>query len=379
MSTTTPNMNLIESTVAVDTGLLWEQNLNSSLTIIDQHNHSSGSGVQITPSGLNINAPLTFSNQPVIDLKSVVFNPQTSLSTLYALYSIGNDLYFNDGTANIIQLTSGGVVNATSSGISSGTATASFVSSVLVVNAAANIPANIQGGSILLGNNSLNSKFLNLSPPSAMGANFSLTLPSLPVVNSFVFLDSSGNFGTKTAPSTPAATSFVTIDTSGNYAAGAAVATAIPSVYGTAFGYTNASCNWTGNSSSFASFAANANCIQAGTVTGGVSAPATKIPGFVMTSAPAGTYKVTATFTGTSTSGNPSFRISDGTTFSPPVQMTGGSDAASERIITLTGIFIYGSSGTRSIEVQYRDGGSNTQLTANSAFIDLYFVVERYP
>lgn len=379
MSTTTPLMNLIESTIGIDSGLLWEQNLNASLTIIDGHNHSSGSGAQITPSGLNVNAPLTFSNQPAIDLQAVVLNPQISLATLYALYSIGNDLYFNDGVSNIIKLTSGGAVNATNSGISSGTATASFVSSVLVVNAAANTPANIQGGSILLGNNALNSKFLTLSPPSAMGANFNLTLPSLPVSNSFVFLDSSGNFGTKTAPSTPAATSFVTIDSSGNYAAGGVVATAIPSVYGTAFGYTNASCNWTGNSTTFASFTVNANCIQAGTVTGGLSGPATKIPGFVMTSAPSGTYKVTAVFTGTSTTGNPSFRISDGATFSPPVQMTGGADSASERIVTLVGIFTYASSGTRSIEVQYRDGGSNTQLTANSAFIDLFFTVERYP
>lgn len=198
MATTTPNMNLIESTIGVDSGLLWEQNLNSSLTLIDQHNHAPGFGVQITPAGLNINSSLAFNNFAATNLSSIVLNPQTSLATLYAVYSIGKDLYFNDGNSNVIQLTSGGAVNATTSGISSGAATASFVSSVLVVNAAANTPANIQVGSVLLGNNLAASKFLTLSPPSAMAANFTLTLPSVPAATNLVTLDTSGNFAAVT-------------------------------------------------------------------------------------------------------------------------------------------------------------------------------------
>lgn len=193
MSVITPNMNLIESTVGVDSGLSWEQNLNSSLTLVDQHNHTPGYGVQIPPSGLNINTSLNFQNQQAVSLQASVYQPQATLSVLNAVYVSGVDLYYNDGSGNVIRLTTGGAVNATSSGITSGSATASFVSSVLVVNAASNTPANIQVGSVLLGNNSAGSKFLTLSPPSSMGANFSLTLPTLPSSQKIMTLDASGN------------------------------------------------------------------------------------------------------------------------------------------------------------------------------------------
>lgn len=210
MTVNTPNMNLPQSTVNVDSGLIWESNLNSALSIIDAHNHSPGSGVQITPNGLNINSSLSMSNNALTNIGSLVLTNQVSLATLNSVYAIAGDLYYNDGASNIIQITSGGSVNATSSGISSGSATASFVASVLVVNAASNTPANIQGGSILLGNNVAASKFLTLSPPSAMAANFSLTLPSQPAQTNLVTLDSSGNFAAVTNVDNS------TIDFSGN-------------------------------------------------------------------------------------------------------------------------------------------------------------------
>ena len=177
---------------------MWEQNLNASLYTIDNHNHSLGNGVQIPPSGLNINASLPFNNQSATAVQSVVFKPQASLATLYGIYSIGADLYFNDGNGNVVQITSGGTVNATSSGISSGTNTASFVSNVLVVNSNTNHPANIQAASILLGNNSTGSKYLTLSPPSAMGSNIQQTLPTIPAQTNIMTMDSSGNMAAST-------------------------------------------------------------------------------------------------------------------------------------------------------------------------------------
>lgn len=91
-------------------------------------------------------------------------------------------------------MTSGGAVNATSSGIASGTATASFVSSVLVVNAAANTPANIRCASILLGNNISGSNYMTLSPAGSLAASFTLTYPpALPSVNSYIQSDNAGN------------------------------------------------------------------------------------------------------------------------------------------------------------------------------------------
>lgn len=194
-------MNLIISTVGVDSGLLWEQNLNSSLLTVDQHNHTSGSGVQIPTAGLNINSDLPLNSNNLTMIRSLRLAVQSAplssgsdLSCLYASGAAGN-LFFNDGAGNQIQITTGGTVNATSSGISSGTASASFVSSVLVVNAATNTPANIKGASLLLGNNIAASNYLTLSPPTAMASSFGLVLPNIPVSTSFMQLDSSGNMG----------------------------------------------------------------------------------------------------------------------------------------------------------------------------------------
>lgn len=192
MSVLTPNMSLVVSTIGIDSGLLWEQNLNADLSILDAHNHTPGMGAPIPPSGININSDLSFANNQATNMKAVLFQNQSSLATVNALYTVAGDLYFNDPTG-AIQMTIGGAVNATSSGIVSGAASAAFSGGVLVVNAAANTPANIQCGSVLLGNNSAASNFLTLAPPAAMAASFNLTLPSLPASTKIMALDSSGN------------------------------------------------------------------------------------------------------------------------------------------------------------------------------------------
>lgn len=188
-------MNLPIPVPGQTSGPQWAQDINASLTLIDQHNHTAGSGVQIPPAGLNINTALTFNNNSATGLMSSIYTPQVSYTTDYGVHVEGVDLYYVDGNGNDIQITSGGTVNATSSGISSGTATASFSGSpaVLVVNAASSTPANIQGGSILIGNNTANSKFLTLAPPSAMAANIQETLPTIPASQSFLTMDTSGN------------------------------------------------------------------------------------------------------------------------------------------------------------------------------------------
>lgn len=205
-----PNMSLPVPTVGVETGPQWATDINACMSILDQHDHSAGYGVQITPGGLNINSALSFGNNSATALQAAIFTAQSSFTTVDSLYVKGVDLYYRDGSNNEIRVTSGGSVNATSSGISSGTATASFVSSVLVVNAASTTPANIQVGSALLGNNTAGSHFLTLAPPTAMGADFSITLPSLPASQKIMTLDASGNM------SAPYAVDNTTIDISSN-------------------------------------------------------------------------------------------------------------------------------------------------------------------
>lgn len=189
-----PNMNLPIPGVGTEAGPQYAFDINSALTLIDQHNHTPGYGEQIPSAGLNINSALTFNNQQAIDLQATVFTPQSSVSTLNALYVSGIDLYFNDGNGDpAIQITKNGAVNATSSGIVSGTASAGFVTGVLVVDSAPNTPADIQVGSVLLGNTVALSNFLTLSPPAAMASNFTITLPNLPASTSFLTIDTSGN------------------------------------------------------------------------------------------------------------------------------------------------------------------------------------------
>lgn len=193
----TPNMYLPNPIPSVEIGPNYAYDLNNCLNIVDTHNHTSGQGVQIPPQGININSALTFNNQQATNLQATIFTNQTSLATLNALYVIDGELWFND-TTQPVQLTAGGSVNATATGISSGTATASFSAGVLVVNSAANTPGNIQAGSILIGQQGVSgSNFLTLNPPSSLsGGGYTLTLPSNPSSNGstqFMQIDTSGN------------------------------------------------------------------------------------------------------------------------------------------------------------------------------------------
>lgn len=210
MSTTSPNMNLVISSVGVDSGLNWETNLNSSLSIIDGHNHTSGAGVQIPPAGLNINSDLPMGNNNLTLVRSVRFNPQgaplAAVTDLGCLYESGVDLYFNDGSGNQIRITQSGAVSGsagTITGLPSGTASASFAASTFTFQSATLTPANIDGGSVVLRNNLASSKGLTLSPPNAMAANYSLTLPSVPASTSYLSIDTSGNISSY-APVVPA-------------------------------------------------------------------------------------------------------------------------------------------------------------------------------
>lgn len=194
MSVLSPSMGLVVSTVGIDSGLNWETNLNSSLAILDGHNHTSGSGVPIPPAGLNINTALSFNNQQATNMQAVLFTNQSSLATVNALYVIAGELWFNDPTQPV-QITSGGAVAVSSSGITgSGGASAAFSTGVLVVNSAANTPANIQCGSVLMGNVSAGSNFITVGPPASLAASYSFTLPpAVPAAQSFMAIDSSGN------------------------------------------------------------------------------------------------------------------------------------------------------------------------------------------
>lgn len=202
MSILTPNMLLPEPTVGGELAPNWAILLNNSLTIIDSHNHASGSGVQINPNGLNINADLPINSNNILTVRSIRFTPSTvgGAADLGCIYESGVDLWYNDANGNKIQLTANGGIAGTSGSIAGLTspASATYVSGnqTFVWQSAASTPANLDAASIILRNLAASSKGLTLAPPAAMGANYTLVLPALPGAAAFVTLDTSGNLGT---------------------------------------------------------------------------------------------------------------------------------------------------------------------------------------
>lgn len=199
-------MNLIIPTVGSEPGPTWAQDLNASLTIVDSHNHSAGSGVPITPDGLNISTDLPINGNNLTLVRSTKYQVQSSPIALPAdigcCYVSGVDLYFNDVNGNQIQITSAGGVAGTPGSIGSLTAPASAtyvaLDETFVWQSAVNKPANMDFGFAIFRNNTVGSFGLTLSPPSAMAANFSITLPTLPVTTKIMTLDSAGNMGAVT-------------------------------------------------------------------------------------------------------------------------------------------------------------------------------------
>lgn len=195
-STITPNMNLIEPTVGSELGPTYAYDINTSLTLVDQHDHSSGRGVQITPAGLNINSSLTFANNFATNMAGASFTAQSSPPADGTIYISGSDLYFVDAIGNNIRITQSGAVAGTPGSIgnlvSPASATYVPISNTFVWQSGASIAANMDFGSANFRNLSPNSTYaLTLSPP-VLSANYQITLPYLPSTLSILGMSASG-------------------------------------------------------------------------------------------------------------------------------------------------------------------------------------------
>ena len=206
MSNTTisPNMNLPVPVVGVDPGPDWATQINNCLALIDSHTHATGSGVQINPSGININADLSIAGNNLTLVRSTRFQNQTStlsgVSDLNCAYSsgTGGDLYYNDGSGNKIRLTQSGSIVGTTGSIgglvSPASATYIPASQKFVWQSAANTAANLDCGSVIFRNITASSYGLTLAPPSSLALNYTITLPAIPAASgNFLTIDTSGN------------------------------------------------------------------------------------------------------------------------------------------------------------------------------------------
>ena len=201
-NTISPNMNLVIPGVGTEAGPTYAFDINASLTLVDVHDHSPGQGIQITPAGLNINADLSLKGNNLTLTNSVVFQSQATNNTLLGLYvspgtespSPINDLWFNDGVGNKIQITAGGQVNATIASIPG--ESYAFGTFTWRQGTGSTVPANFDIGSITLRPNIAATTNGVLLSASGVVTNYTLNmLPSLPGVQSFLTVDSSGALG----------------------------------------------------------------------------------------------------------------------------------------------------------------------------------------
>lgn len=124
MTTTTPDMGLVLPDVNITIGPTWATLLNAALTVIDQHNHSSGEGVQINPNGININSDLAFNQHNATLARTYRMYPWTTadpvtpvigVTDLCCIYALNKELYYGDGAGNQVQITSNGAILFTAS------------------------------------------------------------------------------------------------------------------------------------------------------------------------------------------------------------------------------------------------------------------------
>jgi len=116
---TTSNMSLNEPTVGTTAGPTWATETNTNWTSIDAHDHTSGKGVQLNPSSLNINSDLEFNQNSASELKNVIFDSSVSAaSTNYSISQIDGDLYWRNNSGENVQITTGSAVKTTGGMIS---------------------------------------------------------------------------------------------------------------------------------------------------------------------------------------------------------------------------------------------------------------------
>ena len=107
-------MSLTLPTPSVTLGPEWATELNAALELVDSHDHTSGKGKKITPAAINVNSNLSLGGYSATEVLSAVFNDQSaSPSTPSSVYSLNGDLYWNNGSAVPVQLTSGGSIVST--------------------------------------------------------------------------------------------------------------------------------------------------------------------------------------------------------------------------------------------------------------------------
>lgn len=212
MTTTTANMSLVKPDVQSTAGPTYATLVNAMMDLIDAHDHTTGKGVKVPVSGLNINADLSFlsgaTNYSITDLGSTkYFNQPSTLSSsnVRAVYFSGGNLYINNSDGTAVQITDGAGLSLSSVGTIGGdfgqagvTASANYSDSLKTFTwlQDTNNPAKISTGDILLGKAGETSpNVLTITNPASLAASFTITLPPAAATANQLLRQNNGNTG----------------------------------------------------------------------------------------------------------------------------------------------------------------------------------------
>lgn len=201
--TLSPNMSMPLPGVGLTDGPQWASDLNASLSIVDSHDHTPGSGVQITPAGLDINTDLTINDNNLTEVMSVRFNPTVTplagLSDLACIYASGVDLYYNDADGNQIRITQSGGIAGTPGSIANlvPPASASWVAadSTFVWEANVGVAANMDAAALIIrypgSFPAPSGNYVALAAQAALATGYTLKLPlALPLASNAMLASS---------------------------------------------------------------------------------------------------------------------------------------------------------------------------------------------
>jgi len=107
-------MNLDLPIVSSTPGPSWAAMLNTLIALLDAHDHTSGKGVTLNPSAMNVNVNYPFNNQQITGARGIAFQDQgVSLGPIFGGLQVSQDeLWWRNATGvSNVQITLGGTLN----------------------------------------------------------------------------------------------------------------------------------------------------------------------------------------------------------------------------------------------------------------------------
>jgi hypothetical protein len=199
--TLSPNMLLPVPNVGTEPGPQYASDVNTALSLIDTHDHSPGKGVPITTAGFTVDQNLNFNNRTAFNMEAATFLTQTVAPALQSIYvkaagtsPIINELWYIDSAGQQVQLTSNGIVNVTASSITGVTYNSGTFTFTQAQDALPTTPASLSAGNVTLKPIVAATPYsVTLTPPSGIASQYNIAMPLLPLAQSFMTIDQSGN------------------------------------------------------------------------------------------------------------------------------------------------------------------------------------------